>query len=89
MRQDPEGYARTCDALADAQVADVAKIACPVLLITGDEDIVAPPQSVRQTATKLSGARVEMIRGCGHWTPIEKPAECREFVRSFLNQRMK
>jgi 3-oxoadipate enol-lactonase len=89
MRQDPDGYARSCDALADAQAADVAKIDCPVLLITGDEDVVAPPQSVRQMATKISGARVEIIRGCGHWTPIEKPAECRELVRQFLNQRMK
>lgn len=89
MRQDPESYARTCDALAAAQPADTTKVACPTLLITGDEDVVAPPQSVRQMATKISGARVEVLRGCGHWTPVEKPEECSELLRQFLNQRMK
>jgi 3-oxoadipate enol-lactonase len=89
MRQDPEGYARSCDALADAQAADTSKIACPTLLVTGDEDVVAPPQAVRQMATKIDAARVEVLRGCGHWTPIEKPEECSELLKQFLNQRMK
>jgi 3-oxoadipate enol-lactonase len=89
MRQDPEGYARTCDALADAQAADTSKIGCPTLLVTGDEDVVSPPQAVRQMATKIDGARVEVLRGCGHWTPIEKPEECAELLKQFLHQRMK
>jgi 3-oxoadipate enol-lactonase len=89
MRQDPDGYARTCDALADAQAADTAAIDCPTLLITGDEDVVAPPQMVRQIANKISGARVEILRGCGHWTPVEKPEECSDLLRQFLNQRVK
>ena len=89
MRQDPEGYGRTCEALADAQPADTTKIDCPVLLVTGDEDVVAPPQSVRQMVAKIAGARVEVLRGCGHWAPIEKPEECSDLVRQFLNQRMK
>jgi pimeloyl-ACP methyl ester carboxylesterase len=89
MRQDPDGYARTCDALADAQPADTGRIACPTLLVTGDEDVVSPPQAVRQMATKIAGARVEVLRGCGHWTPVEKPEECSELLRQFLSQRMK
>jgi 3-oxoadipate enol-lactonase len=89
MRQDPDGYGRTCEALADAQSADTSTIDCPVLLVTGDDDVVAPPQSVRQMASKFSNARVEILRGCGHWTPIEKPEECSDLVRQFLNQRMK
>jgi 3-oxoadipate enol-lactonase len=89
MRQDPDSYARTCDALAAAEAANTAKIVCPALLITGDEDVVAPPQSVRQMANMISGARVEVLRGCGHWTPVEKPEECSELIRQFLSQRMK
>src|SRR6478735_1772363 len=34
MRQDPEGCAATCDALADAQAAEIVKIGCPALLVT-------------------------------------------------------
>jgi pimeloyl-ACP methyl ester carboxylesterase len=87
MRQDPEGYARTCDALAAAEAADAARIACPTLLVTGDEDIVAPPQAVRSMSEKIAGSRVEVLRGCGHWEPIEKPDECMELLRRFYERR--
>ena len=83
MRQSPDGYARTCDALADAQAADVSKLACPVLLVTGDEDAIAPAQSVRQIAERIPGCRLEILRGCGHWTTIEKPDECNDLLRRF------
>jgi pimeloyl-ACP methyl ester carboxylesterase len=88
MRQPPDGYARTCEALADAQPADTSKIACPTLLVTGDEDAIAPAGSVRQIAERIPGCRLEILRGCGHWTPIEKPDECNEALRRFYAQRM-
>jgi pimeloyl-ACP methyl ester carboxylesterase len=88
MRQDPDGYARTCDALADAQAADLTKIACPALLVTGDEDVVAPPQAVRLMGEKIARSRVEVLRGCGHWTPVEMPEECAALLAQFYAQRM-
>jgi pimeloyl-ACP methyl ester carboxylesterase len=87
MRQDPDGYARTCDALADAEPAAVEQIAAPALLVTGDEDGVAPPQQVRALAEKLHRAkstRVAVLPRCGHWTPIERPEECARELREFL-----
>jgi 3-oxoadipate enol-lactonase len=87
MRQDPEGYARTCDALAEAVPANPAQIACPTLLVTGDEDVVAPPQSVRSLAEKIAGSQVEVLRGCGHWEPVEKPEECIDLLRRFYQRR--
>ena len=87
MGQNPDGYARSCEALADARSADTTRIACPTLLVTGDEDIVAPPQSVRMMAQKISGSRVEVLRGCGHWTPVEKPEECMDLLKQFLSER--
>lgn len=83
MRQPPDGYARTCDALADARGSEVSKIACPVLLVAGDEDAIAPAQSVRQIAERIPGCRLEILRGCGHWTTIEKPDECNDLLRRF------
>lgn len=83
MRQDAEGYARTCEALSAAQPADTVRIECPTLLVTGDEDAVAPPQSVRMMGEKIAGSRLEVLRGCGHWTPLEKPEECRDLLRRF------
>lgn len=87
MRQCPEGYARSCEALAEAQAADVAKISCPTLLVTGDEDAVAPPQAVRAIADRIPGARAEVLARCGHWTIYEKPQECGELLGRFLSQR--
>jgi pimeloyl-ACP methyl ester carboxylesterase len=88
MRQPPEGYARTCEALATAQAADPSRITCPTLLVTGDEDAVAPAGVARQIAERIPGCRLEILRGCGHWTPIEKPDECNEALRRFYAQRM-
>jgi 3-oxoadipate enol-lactonase len=87
MRQDPDGYARSCEALAEAPAAAVEDIAAPVLLVTGDEDTVAPPQTVRAMAERLSGSvgvRTVVLNRCGHWTPIERAEECGRELRDFL-----
>ncbi|MGE0718749.1 MAG: alpha/beta fold hydrolase [Alphaproteobacteria bacterium] len=88
MRQTPEGYAGSCEALADAQPADPAAIRCPTLLVTGDEDAIAPAQAVRQLGTRIAGARVEVLPRCGHWTTIEQPEACADLARRFHQQRM-
>jgi 3-oxoadipate enol-lactonase len=88
MRQDADGYARLCDALSEAQPADASRITCPTLLVTGDEDVVAPPQAVRMMGEKISGSRVEVLRGCGHWEPLEKPEECIELLKQFYARRI-
>nr|WP_301334537.1 alpha/beta hydrolase [Variovorax dokdonensis] len=88
MRQDPEGYARSCEALADARAAALERIVAPTLLLTGDEDTVAPPQAVRAMAERFGApagpARVVVFNRCGHWTPIERPDECARELRDFL-----
>ena len=87
MRQDGEAYARSCEALAGAQGAAVDRIEAPVLLVTGDEDGVAPPQSVRAMADRLHNAaskRVVVFSRCGHWTPVERPEECQRELSDFL-----
>ena len=87
MRQDGEAYARSCEVLAGAQAAAVERIEAPVLLVTGDEDAVAPPQAVRAMADKLHAAKstkVVVLPRCGHWTPVERPDECQRELREFL-----
>jgi 3-oxoadipate enol-lactonase len=88
MRQDPEGYARNCEALAEAKPAAVERITAGTLLVTGDEDGVAPPQAVRAMAEKFSGVkagvRTVVLSRCGHWTPVERPDECARELREFL-----
>jgi pimeloyl-ACP methyl ester carboxylesterase len=57
------------------------------LLVTGEEDTVAPPQSARALAERIAGSRFEVSRGCGHWAPIEKPDECIDLLRRFYERR--
>jgi 3-oxoadipate enol-lactonase len=85
MRQDPEGYARSCEALADAQPAAVNGITAPTLLITGEDDTVAPPQSVRAIHDRTRGSRLIVYPRCGHWTTFERPDECTRDLRDFLS----
>lgn len=87
MRQDPKGYAANCEALAAAEAADAARIACPTLLVTGEDDVVAPPSVARQLGEKIEGARVHVLPRCGHWTPFEAPEACNGHLKEFLARR--
>lgn len=86
MRQPAEGYGATCEALAEATAADLSRIRCPVLLMTGDEDPVAPPATVRAMDAALADSRMTVLPRCGHWTQIEKAAECSRALGDFLER---
>jgi 3-oxoadipate enol-lactonase len=87
MRQDAEGYARTCEALADAAAPDVARIKCPTLLLTGDEDPVATATGMRAIGARLAGARTRVVAKCGHWSTFEQPKATGSALEEFLLQR--
>jgi len=76
LRQDPEGFAQSCEALAAARAPDLRTARCPVLLVTGDDDPVSPPTAAQGLADKIRGARLKVLARCGHWTPLEQPKEC-------------
>lgn len=87
MRADPLAYARTCEALADAQPAALDRITAPVLLVTGDEDTVAPPQGVRSLADRMhasASVRTVVLPRCGHWTPLERAESCAREWTEFM-----
>ena len=87
MRQDPEGYARSCEALAAAEAAEIQHIACPTLLVTGDEDAVGTPSGARAMAERIPGARLVILPRCGHWTMLERPAESIAALKEFYAGR--
>lgn len=76
MRQDAEGFAQTCEALAGAEAVDLRRLSCPTLIVTGAEDSVAPPSVAQALADKLKGSKLKLLEQCGHWTPFERPNEC-------------
>lgn len=83
MRQTPEGYARSCEALAEARSADIEGIRVPTLLVTGDQDGVAPVTNVTVIHQRIQASRLAVFEGCGHWTPFEKPQACMQELQNF------
>jgi 3-oxoadipate enol-lactonase len=75
----PEGYARCCEAIRDADLRSIlGRIAAPTLVVTGRDD-----PAVRAADTKLlaaiPGARVVELPG-RHLAPVEHPAEFAEVL---------
>ena len=86
MRQDPESYARTCEALAKVEATDPGLISAPTLLVTGDADTVNALSVAQALSDKISGASLRTIDRCGHWATIEKAQESSRLLADFLRQ---
>ncbi len=85
MRQSGEGYGATCAALAAVEAADAARIICPTLLVTGEDDVVAPPSVARGLGEKIKGARVHVLPRCGHWTTFEAAETVNRLLKDFMS----
>jgi 3-oxoadipate enol-lactonase len=86
MRQDPEGYARTCEALSKAMAVDARAIKVPTLLVTGDADTVNPVSVAQALSDKIVGSTLSTMDRCGHWATIEKPQETTRKLADFLQR---
>jgi 3-oxoadipate enol-lactonase len=87
MRQDPEGYARNCEALAGAGDPGPIDPGLPLLLVTGDQDKVGPPEVSQQLAAAHGNAQLEIVPGVGHWTALEAAAAVTDQLTKFLQNR--
>ena len=58
----------------------------PALLIHGDEDVVVPPSVACRLAAQLPDARLDLLSGCGHVPPEERPQQSLEMVLRFLDK---
>jgi 3-oxoadipate enol-lactonase len=84
MRQDPEGYARNCEALAAATDPGPVAAGLPLLLVTGADDKVGPPEASHEIADAHGSATVEVLRGVGHWTTLEAAGPVTDLLLKFL-----
>jgi 3-oxoadipate enol-lactonase len=84
MRQDAEGYARNCEALAAATDPGPVPAGLPLLLITGTDDKVGPPEASQELADVHGNATVEILPGVGHWTALEAARPVTDHLLKFL-----
>ena len=66
--------------------ADLARIACPTLVLAGERDANAPPAVMRRMAEKISQAEYVEMPGVGHLANMERPAVFDDAVGAFLEK---
>ncbi len=63
----------------------VGRIAVPVLIVAAENDVVEPLERVRtEVCGRVSGARMEIISGSGHLSPVDAPERVAEHILRFI-----
>lgn len=84
LKTDPRVVYGNARALRDwSRVADLGRIACPALVVIGEDDTEMRAESDRLAAGLLAATQV-VIPKCGHGVAREQPEALAEAVLSFL-----
>ena len=63
---------------------DLGRIACPAVIICGQEDRRTPVAVHEELAGQIPGARLRVIERAGHFTPLEEPQAVTDVLRDWL-----
>jgi 3-oxoadipate enol-lactonase len=81
------GYVGCCQALTRFDVTDrLAALAVPALILVGDQDSNAPPDTARAMAAALPDARLTILESASHLSNLEQPAEFNRVLLEFLGR---
>jgi pimeloyl-ACP methyl ester carboxylesterase len=64
----------------------VGGIRAPTLVVTGDADVIVPPQNSRNLAAAIPGAELRVVEGGSHTFFIERAAEFNHVVADFIGR---
>lgn len=75
MAVGPDAFVAQSEALQmrKNRIPDLSQIRCPVLFLTGREDVLCPPEWHQRWAALTPGSQVEVIENAGHMAPLEQP----------------
>jgi len=86
LETDPETLVATVSHQGFLQRKTLAELArrlsCPVLVLSGDRDKITPPRDARALA-RLSGGRIEVVEGSGHFPHVRKSVQANLALREF------
>lgn len=82
----PAGVAAALRAMAvrPDSFGTLASAGRPVLVVVGEHDAITPPDDARRMAEATPGARLAVVAGAGHMTPVEQPERFVALLREFL-----
>jgi 3-oxoadipate enol-lactonase len=85
LSTDRESYARCCDALSRWDVREqLGAIEAPTLVIAGEQDPSTPPENGELIASRIPGARFEVIPGAAHLANVERAEEFNRLLEEHL-----
>jgi pimeloyl-ACP methyl ester carboxylesterase len=64
--------------------AVLPRMACPTLLLCGEQDAWATPAQHREMAQLIPGSLFVSVPDCGHMSPLERPEAVNEALQSWL-----
>jgi pimeloyl-ACP methyl ester carboxylesterase len=59
-------------------------IKCPTLVLVGDSDAATPPELSKEMADGIPGAKLVIVKDCGHLSTIEQPAAVNSAMTAWL-----
>jgi pimeloyl-ACP methyl ester carboxylesterase len=66
------------------QSANLSSIPVPALVIVGENDSITPIAAAQSMQNRIPNAQLAVIRGAGHMSPMEQPAQVNRAIRQFL-----
>lgn len=81
---DPDSYAHSALATAEAEMRDTAAVACAALAFAGAEDVVGPPSAAEEIAAAFPRGRSEVVPEGAHMCMLEVGAATSEILLGFL-----
>lgn len=84
FRQSPADFSRQVAALRTVPEIDTAAIACPVLALAAERDLLGPPEAVMALHAGIADHRVEVIPEAAHSIHWEATQAVAEKVLGFL-----
>jgi 3-oxoadipate enol-lactonase len=85
LRNEPQNYAKSCRALADAPKIRRDELGQPTLIITGAHDRSTPLAMAQELTASIPVSRVKVIPDVGHWSPLESPGAVAAAMLEFLS----
>lgn len=83
----PAWIARALDLfVTGGDATRLAEISCPTMVVATDDPFLPPPFLEQTVVSKIAGARLEVVKGPGHYPQIERPDALASALRSFFAQ---
>jgi pimeloyl-ACP methyl ester carboxylesterase len=74
------------DAGGDVSLSKAGNITCPVLLISGEHDIFAPPSLASELAARIRAAEVLVAEGAEHNVYMDRPEWLMQTILDWLGK---